>query len=156
MIRRPPRSTLFPYTTLFRSLPVGVDEDRLLEGVHPFQQRVGRAVGKPQELVGARLLQPAQPFGERALREEDRLADVEVVVGDESAAQRRVLDVLRRRSRWRREGQYEQPAEVPHEGLSLPESEGTTSAPWHSGRLAPSRSQSCSRPALPGSYAGLP
>src|SRR2546430_12299729 len=24
MIRRPPRSTLFPYTTLFRSLPVGV------------------------------------------------------------------------------------------------------------------------------------
>src|SRR5258708_17284838 len=25
MIRRPPRSTLFPYTTLFRSLPVGRD-----------------------------------------------------------------------------------------------------------------------------------
>src|SRR6201997_5231795 len=24
MIRRPPRSTLFPYTTLFRSLPLGV------------------------------------------------------------------------------------------------------------------------------------
>src|SRR3712207_8000315 len=24
MIRRPPRSTLFPYTTLFRSIPVGV------------------------------------------------------------------------------------------------------------------------------------
>src|SRR3712207_7023147 len=30
MIRRPPRSTLFPYTTLFRSpqRDVGVDEDR--------------------------------------------------------------------------------------------------------------------------------
>src|SRR3712207_7432891 len=26
MIRRPPRSTLFPYTTLFRSLDVGVGE----------------------------------------------------------------------------------------------------------------------------------
>src|SRR2546422_130546 len=26
MIRRPPRSTLFPYTTLFRSLDVGFDE----------------------------------------------------------------------------------------------------------------------------------
>src|SRR3712207_7502111 len=26
MIRRPPRSTLFPYTTLFRSLAVDVDE----------------------------------------------------------------------------------------------------------------------------------
>src|SRR2546430_12159623 len=28
MIRRPPRSTLFPYTTLFRSLVVVVDRDR--------------------------------------------------------------------------------------------------------------------------------
>src|SRR2546430_3100691 len=27
MIRRPPRSTLFPYTTLFRSLEVQFDED---------------------------------------------------------------------------------------------------------------------------------
>src|SRR5256885_3388862 len=26
MIRRPPRSTLFPYTTLFRSVVVGVDK----------------------------------------------------------------------------------------------------------------------------------
>src|SRR5258705_7189729 len=26
MIRRPPRSTLFPYTTLFRSLPLGISE----------------------------------------------------------------------------------------------------------------------------------
>src|SRR2546430_12307556 len=26
MIRRPPRSTLFPYTTLFRSLPPGVKD----------------------------------------------------------------------------------------------------------------------------------
>src|SRR5256885_12862678 len=25
MIRRPPRSTLFPYTTLFRSLPAGLE-----------------------------------------------------------------------------------------------------------------------------------
>src|SRR2546426_7722168 len=29
MIRRPPRSTLFPYTTLFRSLGRNLDEDRL-------------------------------------------------------------------------------------------------------------------------------
>src|SRR3712207_7749043 len=27
MIRRPPRSTLFPYTTLFRSLPYGLPAD---------------------------------------------------------------------------------------------------------------------------------
>src|SRR5437867_5442904 len=33
MIRRPPRSTLFPYTTLFRSVPFSVDiTDRLKPG----------------------------------------------------------------------------------------------------------------------------
>src|SRR5258708_26243025 len=37
MIRRPPRSTLFPYTTLFRSTPMlagahGLDEDLLAPG----------------------------------------------------------------------------------------------------------------------------
>src|SRR3989441_4035538 len=31
MIRRPPRSTLFPYTTLFRSQRVATDLERLLE-----------------------------------------------------------------------------------------------------------------------------
>src|SRR2546430_16960646 len=36
MIRRPPRSTLFPYTTLFRSL--GLDPD--LIGVHELPERV--------------------------------------------------------------------------------------------------------------------
>src|SRR2546430_14134150 len=39
MIRRPPRSTLFPYTTLFRSRAVGLlaGEDRalLLQVLHP-------------------------------------------------------------------------------------------------------------------------
>src|SRR3712207_8113124 len=44
MIRRPPRSTLFPYTTLFRSRVVleGLDEIRLY-GV--FEQHGHRAVG---------------------------------------------------------------------------------------------------------------
>src|SRR3712207_6953916 len=32
MIRRPPRSTLFPYTTLFRSAPLHRLEDRQLAG----------------------------------------------------------------------------------------------------------------------------
>src|SRR5256885_12282611 len=40
MIRRPPRSTLFPYTTLFRSRPVGAEAaaDRL--GVRHFRAEV--------------------------------------------------------------------------------------------------------------------
>src|SRR3712207_7563290 len=29
MIRRPPRSTLFPYTTLFRSVDYGITRDRI-------------------------------------------------------------------------------------------------------------------------------
>src|SRR2546426_1267969 len=43
MIRRPPRSTLFPYTTLFRSaaeLPRGLDDRE--DAVHP-RVRVGEA-----------------------------------------------------------------------------------------------------------------
>src|SRR3712207_6995139 len=37
MIRRPPRSTLFPYTTLFRS---GIALARPAERVRPLEQRV--------------------------------------------------------------------------------------------------------------------
>src|SRR2546428_9292726 len=36
MIRRPPRSTLFPYTTLFRSPGEVVVGDRLLQPVEPL------------------------------------------------------------------------------------------------------------------------
>src|SRR3989449_8176634 len=45
MIRRPPRSTLFPYTTLFRSVQRASDTEALeREGLlQPFAQRAGRA-----------------------------------------------------------------------------------------------------------------
>src|SRR5258708_23958080 len=55
MIRRPPRSTLFPYTTLFRSQrgmsvgAVALDSQRLArgdiarEGIISFEQETGRA-----------------------------------------------------------------------------------------------------------------
>src|SRR3712207_8247333 len=43
MIRRPPRSTLFPYTTLFRSRHIGVDLE------HPQDRPV--LVGAPQRDV---------------------------------------------------------------------------------------------------------
>src|SRR5437762_8674736 len=52
MIRRPPRSTLFPYTTLFRSLlhyPAG--GGFLTEHQHPLEpQRVGRSEEHTSEL----------------------------------------------------------------------------------------------------------
>src|SRR2546429_2234846 len=43
MIRRPPRSTLFPYTTLFRSLEHGAQADRLLALRADRQQEDRRA-----------------------------------------------------------------------------------------------------------------
>src|SRR3712207_7452499 len=48
MIRRPPRSTLFPYTTLFRSVLQVLDEQPLAVG--PVQRR-GQAVvvGVPEQ-----------------------------------------------------------------------------------------------------------
>src|SRR2546426_9113935 len=42
MIRRPPRSTLFPYTTLFRSLQRRPDRHRLLMEVDDRQPPAGR------------------------------------------------------------------------------------------------------------------
>src|SRR3712207_7613483 len=42
MIRRPPRSTLFPYTTLFRSRTLGgVDGNRSLDHYEQVQERPG-------------------------------------------------------------------------------------------------------------------
>src|SRR2546422_8510686 len=46
MIRRPPRSTLFPYTTLFRSLQEGLPVQLLREGVD------GREPRAPLGLLG--------------------------------------------------------------------------------------------------------
>src|SRR2546425_5932359 len=60
MIRRPPRSTLFPYTTLFRSL-----EERLGEALDGFvggavaAVRLGDGAGHPPEQVFGLLDRPA-------------------------------------------------------------------------------------------------
>src|SRR3712207_9554675 len=43
MIRRPPRSTLFPYTTLFRSILVGVNNrDPKWHDVHSLDLKTGK------------------------------------------------------------------------------------------------------------------
>src|SRR3712207_8517162 len=61
MIRRPPRSTLFPYTTLFRSLGAWPDAERhrqpaVLHGrVERLLDRAGQAVDLVDEEDGARL-----------------------------------------------------------------------------------------------------
>src|SRR2546429_2856792 len=59
MIRRPPRSTLFPYTTLFRSLSFG-EEELLGRGI--------LTVLEERERAGFDLLQAAQETRETVVR----------------------------------------------------------------------------------------
>src|SRR3712207_8087318 len=51
MIRRPPRSTLFPYTTLFRSPGIGCDEDLDSPGAHDLPDRDDRVSGSGLAMV---------------------------------------------------------------------------------------------------------
>src|SRR3989454_2471223 len=55
MIRRPPRSTLFPYTTLFRS-HAGPDLRPLRPRLQPPLRLHGAALLRPRRLLGARRL----------------------------------------------------------------------------------------------------
>src|SRR5258708_31581162 len=56
MIRRPPRSTLFPYTTLFRSLAVDLERQRALENDAQLFAGVGMSADRPAWLeLGAEL-----------------------------------------------------------------------------------------------------
>src|SRR6185436_7134587 len=50
MIRRPPRSTLFPYTTLFRSSTTSSYEAYVPETISPEAQQVLRMMTGPQGL----------------------------------------------------------------------------------------------------------
>src|SRR3712207_8783257 len=77
MIRRPPRSTLFPYTTLFRSLAGGVEGGERL--VHEEKARGGQerpADGDPLLLAARQCRGPAveeMPDAEERDRKSTRL-----------------------------------------------------------------------------------
>src|SRR2546425_9009047 len=54
MIRRPPRSTLFPYTTLFRSMRVQIAAaQRMLEGLGDFERDFQDLTGQLRPLIQA-------------------------------------------------------------------------------------------------------
>src|SRR3712207_9563975 len=100
MIRRPPRSTLFPYTTLFRSVvvdepaPVGLQPGDVLDGP-PDGARVA-AVAPRQEPVAA-ALEDCQPADlRRDLGDELHGARAGADDGDALAAQVVVVVPLRR------------------------------------------------------------
>src|SRR2546422_11761439 len=70
MIRRPPRSTLFPYTTLFRS--------RLDRQLSPAESGVTVPAGQQRDEPGVLVLRdaaPLQPIVEDRARGEDSLRD---------------------------------------------------------------------------------
>src|SRR5688572_32077980 len=70
MIRRPPRSTLFPYTTLFRSRPGSVDRD-------PGGQR--RPVGRSGPAAGREPAGTHHPAGgsRHAIRSEEHTSELQ-------------------------------------------------------------------------------
>src|SRR2546426_5338909 len=80
MIRRPPRSTLFPYTTLFRSVgaeqprtplgagdDLGIDSERLLQGAvgQPRSEEHTSELQSPCNLVCRLLLEKKKTEGTR-------------------------------------------------------------------------------------------
>src|SRR5690242_21631778 len=66
MIRRPPRSTLFPYTTLFRSGRAGLVARRL--GAGPRRSTLGLREGRARRLG----IDRRNPHGPRASRRRGR------------------------------------------------------------------------------------
>src|SRR3712207_7505374 len=74
MIRRPPRSTLFPYTTLFRSI-------RTLQRVQPGMGLGYLAAGQPD---AHRAIQPAGSLGQGA---EQRLAQQQAFRSEEHTSE---------------------------------------------------------------------
>src|SRR2546425_7106120 len=76
MIRRPPRSTLFPYTTLFRSPAASCGAGALFRGLPPtLGPRLPHPAGRRGERVPGRPLQYSVP--------ETRLLEQNIVVRSE-------------------------------------------------------------------------
>src|SRR5437667_5211577 len=89
MRRRPPRSTLFPYTTLFRSIEAGVAGHVVRE--HRLERRVRRGLREGERVRDRALRLGSRPRPVRHERiaallerdeEADRLAVVDAVVVD--------------------------------------------------------------------------
>src|SRR2546430_5387153 len=76
MIRRPPRSTLFPYTTLFRSLLMA--EDKLPTRAQDFSEWYNQLVLKAQlaDYAPVRGCMIVRPYG-WALRSEEHTSELQ-------------------------------------------------------------------------------
>src|SRR5260221_5793162 len=75
MIRRPPRSTLFPYTTLFRS--TSVRWHRWPSTPQPNARRTSRRRGEPARLRSGSADHDVEMFGERLARSEEHTSELQ-------------------------------------------------------------------------------
>src|SRR2546426_1204863 len=101
MIRRPPRSTLFPYTTLFRSAGDQVEERRLARAVRA-DDRLPASLGDGERHVADRLEAPepaADAFELQRTLPHRRGPLAAVPAGRGRAVGHRVLKGLLRRGR---------------------------------------------------------
>src|SRR5256885_8759810 len=78
MIRRPPRSTLFPYTTLFRSLPVALGQQAL--ELQPGLVLGLPGLGSQGAAHGARVLPRSAQAGGDGDRKSTRLNSSHLVI----------------------------------------------------------------------------
>src|SRR5258707_9445906 len=72
MIRRPPRSTLFPYTTLFRSAGAGAGRAALPDHLLRLPGPGGRVLPRPRALARQR-----RPADRRVRRSEEHTSELQ-------------------------------------------------------------------------------
>src|SRR3712207_9498815 len=72
MIRRPPRSTLFPYTTLFRSEGRAADDAGARRPAREHRLRLGHRLLEPLPLLHGDLRLPYDPRARADVRDRDR------------------------------------------------------------------------------------
>src|SRR3712207_7769619 len=77
MIRRPPRSTLFPYTTLFRSLGGGEHGRAPPRCGHARRHRGARRGGRARVLREARRLEPRELSALGRARSEEHTSELQ-------------------------------------------------------------------------------
>src|SRR5256885_10481824 len=80
MIRRPPRSTLFPYTTLFRSFPhIRVSRYRLIVsfGEHPAAREYRDAIGEARNDAEVMLNHQYRAIGGDRFRSEEHTSELQ-------------------------------------------------------------------------------
>src|SRR5256885_13221537 len=75
MIRRPPRSTLFPYTTLFRSVRGG--KTVFVAGALPGERIRLRRTRRHRQHDDAELLEVLEPSGARVARSEEHTSELQ-------------------------------------------------------------------------------